>query len=90
VNDMDVTPIPKPKRYVSIEDLLEYKRTHRSCEYCGGDWHLQVHHIKSRGSGGGDTVDNLMVLCTTCHNKAHGVPGFNRKLKQLKERKRGH
>lgn len=86
---VDVTPIPKPKRYISVEDLLEYKRTHRSCECCGSNRALQVHHLKTRGSGGGDTVDNLMVLCTLCHNKAHGVPGFNRKLKRLKERNLG-
>ncbi|MGB9660671.1 MAG: HNH endonuclease [Moorellaceae bacterium] len=41
------------------------------CEVCGSTWGLQVHHIKSRGSGGEDTPDNLICLCVECHTKAH-------------------
>lgn len=32
---------------------------------------LHVHHIKTRGSGGGDVEDNLALLCVFCHNLAH-------------------
>lgn len=29
------------------------------------------HHIKSRGSGGGDTPDNLICLCRAHHTACH-------------------
>ena len=31
-----------------------------------------VAHIKSRGSGGGDTLDNVKWKCWDCHTKEHG------------------
>jgi hypothetical protein len=30
-------------------------------------------HIKSRGSGGGDTHDNLLPLCRRCHTEQHSL-----------------
>jgi 5-methylcytosine-specific restriction endonuclease McrA len=30
-----------------------------------------VHHIRTKGSGGGDTEDNLICLCVVCHARAH-------------------
>jgi len=41
------------------------------CEYCGGRSSLQVHHIKSRGAGGGDVAENLICLCAICHGQVH-------------------
>jgi 5-methylcytosine-specific restriction endonuclease McrA len=29
-------------------------------------------HIKSRGAGGSDTLDNVRTLCHACHRKEHG------------------
>ncbi len=36
---------------------------------CSGGY--DVHHIASRGSGGNDTLENLIVLCRRHHNMAH-------------------
>lgn len=30
-----------------------------------------MHHIKTRGSGGDDTPENLIELCRMCHTFAH-------------------
>ena len=30
------------------------------------------HHIIFRSQGGGDVLDNLILLCLKCHNKEHG------------------
>ena len=39
---------------------------------CKNDPH-QVHHIKfCRGEGGTDSYNNLIVLCGSCHDNAHG------------------
>ncbi len=32
---------------------------------------FDVHHISSRGSGGDDTLENLICLCRRHHNLAH-------------------
>lgn len=32
---------------------------------------LDIHHIKSRGSGGSDEVHNLIPLCRSCHIEIH-------------------
>ena len=31
------------------------------------------HHIKSRGSGGGDEPDNIMMLCRSHHIEVHKI-----------------
>lgn len=45
------------------------------CEWCGRtDRPLQHHHIRFRSAGGGDTLENLILLCDACHRDlAHGV-----------------
>jgi hypothetical protein len=43
------------------------------CQYCKGksqDCVLNVHHIESRKTGG-DSPDNLITLCETCHDLIH-------------------
>ncbi len=32
---------------------------------------LEVHHKKPRSRGGGDQIDNLITLCSACHQQAH-------------------
>lgn len=63
--------IPKPRRTKSRQAIEDARRTY--CEYCGKGGQISVHHVKSRGSGGGDTADNLVSLgeLCGCHTKAH-------------------
>ena len=47
--------------------------TEHCCQWCQGkakDPILQVHHIESRKTGG-DSPDNLITLCETCHGHIH-------------------
>ena len=49
-------------------------RDNYTCQHCKGkskDSKLHVHHIVYRSQGGGNTVDNLITLCKTCHDKLH-------------------
>ena len=39
-----------------------------------------VSHIKSKGSGGSDTMDNVIWECWMCHGKHHG-PKWSKALK---------
>ena len=64
---------PKPKRVVDPALVAAV----RSIEVCfmrgrGECWGgLDVHHRVSRGAGGGDTLDNLMLLCRGHHTLVH-------------------
>lgn len=62
--------LPKIKRIV---DKSAIKKIHSIgyCECCGSYFNLACHHIKSRGSGGNDTVDNMTLLCFKCHSDTH-------------------
>ena len=48
-------------------------RDHHKCQHCKGkskDKILNVHHIESRKTGG-DSPNNLVTLCNTCHDDYH-------------------
>lgn len=60
-------------------------RDHHQCQHCHGkskDPVLNVHHLESRKTGG-DSPDNLITLCKTCHKAYHA-----RKI-ELKLRRNG-
>ena len=58
-------------------------RSLEPCLVCGerGENKVTYHHIKSRKSGGGDEIWNLMPLCLRHHNEIHskGTTSFVKK-----------
>ena len=49
-------------------------RDHCTCQCCKGaskDKKLEVHHKIPKSEGGTDDVNNLIVVCSTCHKKIH-------------------
>jgi hypothetical protein len=56
----------------NVREYVLFRDTH-CCQWCQGkakDPILQVHHIESRKTGG-DSPDNLITLCQTCHALIH-------------------
>ena len=43
---------------------------------------VDIHHLDGRGPGK-DVIENLMALCRSCHEKAHGSRLYNEQLKQI-------
>ena len=37
------------------------------CAWCGTDDRLQIDHVKTQMSGGGDDYENLQMLCPSCN-----------------------
>lgn len=68
--------LPKPTRIRSKKNLQMAKD--RPC-CCCGDKPCDPHHIKTRGSGGGDETNNLLSLCRKHHTQIHQI-GFNKML----------
>lgn len=57
------------------------------CEICMAQA-TDIHHIDARGMGGDpqgkkDTIENLMAVCRTCHNKYGDKKEYKEQLKQL-------
>jgi len=46
------------------------------CQKCGGASGLQVHHLRFRSSLGDDDIQNLISLCSSCHEKIHASVAF--------------
>jgi len=44
-------------------------RAEGRCQYCGAWGHLDAHHVVKRSQGGTDTMDNLVALCRSCHDR---------------------
>lgn len=61
---------PKVKRIVNKE-LITYLKN-RPCAACGR-LYVDVHHIVSRGAGGGDVLNNLIPLCREHHTEIHQI-----------------
>lgn len=56
------------------------RRDRYKCKSCGwshGEWnpsdprHLELHHVKHHVKGGANVEENLLTLCTVCHDKVH-------------------
>lgn len=50
------------------------ERSGGHCEMCGGEA-SHVHHVRYPKRYKDDNLDNLLVLCTTCHARVHGIRG---------------
>lgn len=63
-----------PKRHEN-KDLIDYIKDNCPCVVhmgnCSDD--VEVHHIKSRGAGGGDFVWNCLPTCRIGHTNIHSI-----------------
>lgn len=77
------------KDFWNVREYVLYRDDH-TCQHCKGkskDPILEVHHIISRQVGG-NSPDNLLTLCSTCHNSvSNGEIELAVKLLQLSKQK---
>ncbi|OGI93783.1 hypothetical protein A3A03_00845 [Candidatus Nomurabacteria bacterium RIFCSPLOWO2_01_FULL_40_18] len=58
------------ERYITKKVLVLLKeRSKNLCECCGTDIVVDKHHIMEFSRGGPNTLDNLLVLCPSCHRQ---------------------
>lgn len=61
------------KDFYNVKAYVLSRDSH-TCQKCkSGKGKLHVHHIVFRSNGGGDSPDNLVVLCVGCHDKIHAL-----------------
>jgi len=59
----------KPESVAGLRRAV-YTRARSSCENCGSKHALEIDHIIPRAKGGGDTLENLRLLCRPCNQRA--------------------
>jgi hypothetical protein len=89
----DGLPLAKSMRVVDRKAIEAARKNY--CELCGSfRGPFQVHHVKTRGSGGGDLAELLINLCVgpgtnDCHGKVHRAQrGYRRGDVELRTRSR--
>jgi len=73
--------IPRLKLSLAEYQMLRnqvLKRNGWRCQLCGASKDLHVHHLKSPGNLGDDTMRYLIALSTKCHEALHRTIAFNR------------
>jgi 5-methylcytosine-specific restriction endonuclease McrA len=72
--------IPDPLRQaVLVRD--GYRCTNPECGWSFQMWNkadprfLELHHVRPHARGGANTADNLVTLCTVCHDEVHRSTG---------------
>ncbi len=70
--------------------LFVYDRAKRKCQICGEENYLTIHHIDHKGRNNqrrglpqNNNIDNLIVICRSCHGKIHGKEGKGIKHNKL-------
>jgi 5-methylcytosine-specific restriction endonuclease McrA len=75
-----MTALPRKRSRIRLEPEA-YEQLHRQvlqrdgwrCQMCGKRANLQVHHILLRSQSGDDIEDNLITLCSECHDQIHSM-----------------
>ena len=53
-----------------------FERDGGRCVVCNAQG-VQVHHIRPRSVGGNNALDNLMLVCVSCHWRCHNEPKWS-------------
>ena len=63
----------------------KFKKKIKKCMKCGRSSELEIHHIIPIRKGGTNRIDNLVLLCKRCHEKADKY-GNEEQLNKCRER----
>jgi len=81
--DYSLFPFPKNSRIKNKKILKDKKGM---CKVCGKRGQTEKHHIKSKGSGGDDSEENLIEVCRICHTKIHTGEIDKKDILKIKKR----
>lgn len=59
-----------PQTYEKLR-IQVLRRDGWRCQACGAMSNLEVHHKEFRNHSGDDSEQNLITLCTPCHDRVH-------------------
>ena len=61
---------PRPAVHLAVQKAGKI-RDHNTCQICGSHDHPEGHHIMDFAFGGAASVDNIVTVCHSCHEKIH-------------------
>ncbi len=87
----------RPKRPRLRLDPESYRRLHLQvlerdnwrCQHCGRMRNLEVHHQTKRSQLGPDSPDNLITLCSACHQRIHHISTEKERNSMLRDKTQG-
>lgn len=59
------------RTYGDIKAQKEGKARDGCCQFCGSTEKIEGHHIIDHQFGGAADKDNIVTLCSECHDKVH-------------------
>lgn len=65
------------KKFWNLRRDQVLERDGYKCRMCGSGNSLSVDHIKARGAGGTDEMENCRCLCAICHGIRHNYGGID-------------
>ncbi len=74
----DISELDDRRQISNEEKIIAFGRVNGKCEYPNCDIEFkdykeaEYHHKKLYSEGGKSELENIMVLCTKCHDKIHG------------------
>lgn len=71
-----VQKTPDDWEFVRLERLV---LDHNQCQRCKSPCFVTVHHIVPRDQGGSDAIENLITLCTKCHDEVECIGLYTRR-----------
>jgi hypothetical protein len=82
--------IYKRKKLTPLEEVLIHKKFNYTCQWCEKNCSHNscIHHVNSNPSD--NSEKNLILLCTPCHHKFHGIikttdKTFYRRIREAKK-----
>ena len=80
VMEMEAVPVKTKASNKEVaaggEKAAALRKAGGKCELCGAEWRLACHHILPRDEGGLLEPENIMVLCSRCHDEIEPL-GFH-------------
>lgn len=75
IEELQLKELDENRQISEEEKIAAYNRANMCCEKCGKPFkdykEAEYHHVDLYCEGGSTSLENIMVLCTECHDEIH-------------------
>ena len=75
ISELQLKELDENRQITDEEKIAAYTSAKYCCEKCGKRFkdykEAEYHHIELYSNGGSSSLENIMVLCTKCHDEIH-------------------
>ena len=75
ISELQLKKLDENRQITDEEKIAAYTSAKYCCEKCGKRFkdykEAEYHHIELYSNGGSSSLENIMVLCTKCHDEIH-------------------